>query len=167
MGRGGLFVFSKFRGDLEERASLGLILVEEGGQAEHVQREAFRVSAGYDKKMGMIRLISLGDHLGFGDGCRASAIAVHLLGVPVDVVAHAFLAGLLEVFGLDDDVLVHGNKILALDHEFGHWDFSCWMFPTPQPLPTSVSRGQIGQPAPKGFSPSSARRSLQAASSVM
>src|SRR5712671_3516836 len=38
--RGGvaeLFVFSKFRGDLEERASLGLILIEERGEAEHVQ----------------------------------------------------------------------------------------------------------------------------------
>jgi hypothetical protein len=29
------------------------------------------------------------------------------LGVPVDVVADGLLAALLEVFGLDDDMLVH------------------------------------------------------------
>src|SRR5258707_8428290 len=117
--------------------------------------------------MGLVGLVPLRDDLRCGDGCRASAIAVHLLSVPVDIVADAFLAGLLEVFSLDDDVLVHGSEILAFDNEFGHWGFSCLMFPTPQPLLTSVSRGQTGQLAPKGFSPSSWRRSLQAASSVM
>src|SRR5215470_9957336 len=39
--------------------------------------------------------------------------------------------------------------------------------PTPRPPPTSVSEGRIGQPVPKGFSPSSARRSLQVASSLI
>src|ERR1700738_428516 len=111
--------------------------------------------------MGLIRLVSLRDDLRFGDGRRASAITVHLLAVPANIVADAFLAGLLEGFGLDDDVLVHGDEILALDDELGHWSFSCWMVPTPRPLPTSVSKGHDGQPAPKGFRPSSARRSLQ------
>ena len=41
--------------------------------------------------MGLIGLISFRHDLGFGDGRRASAVAVHLLGVPVDIVANAFL----------------------------------------------------------------------------
>jgi hypothetical protein len=48
------------------------------------------------------------------------AIAVHLLGVPVYIVADALNAGLIEGFGLDDDVLVHGDQVLALDNDFGY-----------------------------------------------
>src|ERR1700736_18051 len=53
-GVAGLFVFSKFCGELEERARLSLILVEERGEAEHIQGEAFRVSGGDDQTMGLI-----------------------------------------------------------------------------------------------------------------
>src|ERR1700731_1193560 len=28
-------------------------------------------------------------------------------------------------------LLVHRDEILTLDHELGHWDFSCWMIPMP------------------------------------
>jgi hypothetical protein len=41
-------------------------------------------------------------------------------------------------FGLDDDVLVHRDEILTLDHEFGHWSFSSWMIPMPQAPSTAV-----------------------------
>src|ERR1700680_2815602 len=47
--RGGvaeLFVFSKICGDFEQRARLRLILVEERGEAEHVQGKALGVSTG-------------------------------------------------------------------------------------------------------------------------
>src|SRR5271166_5940013 len=53
-GRGRLFVFGKFRGDFEPWARLAFVLVEEGGQAEHVQREASGVSAGGDQTMRLI-----------------------------------------------------------------------------------------------------------------
>ena len=49
------------------------------------------------------------------------------------------------------DVLVHGDKVLALDHKLGHWIFSCLRLPTPQPLPTSVSRGRDWSAGPKGL----------------
>jgi hypothetical protein len=65
---------------------------------------------------------------------------VHLLSIPVDIVADAFLAGFFEVFRLDDDMLVHGDEILTLDYELGHRNFSCWMFPTPIALSTAVKR---------------------------
>jgi hypothetical protein len=50
-------------------------------------------------------------------------------------------------------MLVHGNEVLALDHELGHWIFSCWIFPTPQPLPTSVSRGGDGSAGSERLQP--------------
>src|ERR1700730_8662266 len=45
--------------------------------------------------------------------------------------------------GVDDEALVDRQQVLAFDDEFGHWGFSCLMLPTPQPPPTSVSRGQF------------------------
>src|SRR6516162_9642267 len=158
--RGGvaeLFVVSKFRGDLEETAGFRLILVEEGGEAEHVQGEAVRVSAGDDEAMGLIRLILLGNHLGVGDGRCLSAVAIHLLGVPIDIVADGLREGLFEGFGFDDDVLVHRNEVLALYYKLGHWISPVGCFQRPDPCQLLSAGVVIGQPAPKGLSPSSAR----------
>src|SRR3984893_17181739 len=167
-GRGGLFVVGELLRDLEERTGLGLVLVKERGEAdEHVQRKAFRVSTGDDQTPLRAHVVPVGNELGAGDGRCASAVAVHFLGVPVDIVTDALLAGFPEVFGLDDDMLIHRYEILALNYKLGHGNFSCWILPAPRPLPTSVSKGRDGQTAPKGFRPSSARRSLQAASSFM
>ena len=121
----------------------------------------------------MIRLWTVSDscpsgiHLSVGDRRRTNAVAVHLLVVPVDIVADGFLACLFEVFGFNDDVLVHRNEVLALDNKFGHWMFCYWIFQRPSPCQLLSAGAVMGQLAPKGFRPSSARRSLQAASSLM
>jgi hypothetical protein len=112
-GRGGLFVFSEFRWDIEQRARPRPVLVKEGGEAQHVRREAFRVSTGDDQTMGLIGLIPFRLGLGFGDGCRASAVAVN------SCVSQS-----------------HRDEILTLNAEFGHWGFSSWMIPN---ATTSVS----------------------------
>src|SRR5262249_7835625 len=58
-------------------------------------------------------------------------------------------AGLFEVLGLDDNMLIHWNEVLALDHEFGHWIFSCWIFQRPYPCQL-LSAGVVnGSVAPK------------------
>jgi hypothetical protein len=49
-----LFFVSEFCGDPELRAGLGLILVEERGEAEHIQGKAFRIPAGDDQIMDLI-----------------------------------------------------------------------------------------------------------------
>src|SRR5260370_32056815 len=59
-----------------------------------------------------------------GEGGLVSAVAVHFLGIPVDVVADGFLAGLFEAFGLDNGMLVHRDEVLALGHKPGHRNFS-------------------------------------------
>src|SRR5580693_3842700 len=64
-----------------------------------------------------------GTYLGSSDGCRASAVVVHLLGAPINIVVDALLAGFFEVFGLDNHMLIHRDQVLALDHVFGHWIF--------------------------------------------
>jgi hypothetical protein len=45
-GRSDLLVFRELRGDLERWTDLGFVLIEEGGQREHVQRTAYRVLTG-------------------------------------------------------------------------------------------------------------------------
>jgi hypothetical protein len=74
---------------------------------------------------------------------RTSAVAIHRLSVPADVVADGRLAGLFEGFGLYDDMLVHRDEILALDDEFGHWIFSCLGLPTPK-APQLLLKGRDG-----------------------
>ena len=115
-GRGGLFVFSEFRGDFEPEAGLRLAFVEKGGEAEHVQWKTARVSAGDDQAVGLIRLVSVGNYFGKGEGRLTSAVAVDVLSVPVDIVADASLAGLFEVFGLDDDM--DPRRLMLLDFVF-------------------------------------------------
>src|SRR5262249_6270108 len=46
--------------DLEPWAGLALVLVKEGGEAAHIQRQASGVSAGDDQTVGLIGLVSLG-----------------------------------------------------------------------------------------------------------
>ena len=122
--RGGVtvcLVSSEFRGDHEPRAGLGLILVEEGGERNHVRRKTFRVSAGDQYTLEMVRFIPIWDHFGFSDARRASAVTIHLLGVPVDIVADALRAGLLEVFGRDDDVQAPGLTITSASRKRLPW----------------------------------------------
>src|SRR5262249_49607390 len=97
----------------------------------------------------VFKLVAFGHEFGCGDRRFASAVAVHLLGLPVDIIADTFHAGLFEVLGLDDNMLIHWNEVLALDHEFGHWIFSCWIFQRPYPCQL-LSAGVVnGSVAPK------------------
>jgi len=80
-----------------------LVQIDGSEHAWFEEREPSRVPAGDDQTMGLVGLVPLRDDLSCGDGCRAGAVTVHLLGVPVDIVADALLAGPIEGFGLDDD----------------------------------------------------------------
>ncbi len=63
------------------------------------------------------------------------------------------MTGSRDVWGVDDEALVDRQQVLALDHKPGHRNFSCLMFPTRQPLPTSVSRGGNWSAGPEGLEP--------------
>src|SRR5271166_5454797 len=117
--------------------------------------------------MGLIRLISLGDHLGFGDGRRASAVAVHFLGVPVDIVTdgpscrpHRGFRPRRRCAGTLEQGTGARSQIWALEFLL----INASNAPTPANF---CQQGSDGQPAPNSFRPSSSTRSLQAASSAM
>ena len=57
------------------------------------------------------------------------------------------------MWGVGDEALVDRQQVLAFDHKLGHWDFSCWILPTPQPLPTSVSRDGDWSAGSEGLQP--------------
>ena len=85
---GALYLYSPsadFTGDHEERAGFGLVLVAGGGEREHVRWETCRVSASDQYPREIIHVVPSGDHLCVGNSRCASAITVHLLGVPVVV----------------------------------------------------------------------------------
>jgi len=58
------------------------------------------------------------------------------------IILHRLLTGSRDVGSVDDEALVDRQQVLAFDDEFGHWGFSCLIFPTPRLPPTSVSRSR-------------------------
>ena len=77
---------------------------------------------------------------------------------------------LIGILGRDDHAGPHRltpGEGIALPLRIWALDFLLCNFPTPNPCRLLSAGAAMGQPAPKGFRPSSARRSLQAASSLM
>jgi hypothetical protein len=84
------------------------------------RRRIMRIVAHYHQTADVVRCRFYGELTTADDGGMALLADPVLESLHVNEAREAFL----EVFRLDDEVLVHRNEILALDHKFGHWNFS-------------------------------------------